>query len=74
MENGFLNKKEGKDYEFVGKVYTDPKWFGAGIGVVVHLNNKDLAAQKFNKAIKSLAKKEFIKKSAKSGLVLISIM
>ena len=41
--DGFLNKKEGKDYEFVGKVYTYPKWFGAGIGVVVHLNNKDLA-------------------------------
>ena len=62
--DGFLNKKEGKDYEFVGKVYTDPKWFGAGIGVVVHLNNKDLA-HKFNEAITSLREKGIYQKISK---------
>ena len=62
--DGFLNKPDGKDYEFVGKVYTDPKWFGAGIGVVVHLNNKDLA-HKFNEAITSLREKGIYQKISK---------
>ena len=62
--DGFLNKKEGKDYEFVGKVYTDPKWFGEGIGVVVHPDNKDLA-HKFNEAIKSLREKGIYQKISK---------
>ena len=42
----------------------NPKWFGEGIGVVVHPGNKDLA-DKFNETIKSLRKKGIYQKISK---------
>jgi arginine/ornithine transport system substrate-binding protein len=48
--DGFLKKDEGKDYEFVGPDFNDPKWFGEGIGVALRKQDKDLE-ELFNKAI-----------------------
>jgi len=48
--DGFLKKEEGKDYEFVGPDFNDPKWFGEGIGVALRKQDKDLE-ELFNKAI-----------------------
>ncbi len=62
--DSFLNKEEGEDYEFVGKVYKDPKWFGEGIGVVVRQQDKDLA-EKFNEAIKALREKGIYQRISK---------
>jgi arginine/ornithine transport system substrate-binding protein len=51
--DGFLNKEEGKDYEFVGPDFNDPKWFGEGIGVALRKQDKDLE-ELFNKAIDTI--------------------
>ena len=53
MEAGFLKTDNGKGWEFVGKGYSDPKYFGDGAGVALRKGNSDLAAL-FNKAIKSI--------------------
>jgi len=51
--DGFLKKEEGKDYEFVGPDFNDPKWFGDGIGVALRKQDKDLE-ELFNKAIDTI--------------------
>lgn len=51
--DGFLKKEEGKDYEFVGPDFNDPKWFGEGIGVALRKQDKDLE-ELFNKAIDTI--------------------
>jgi arginine/ornithine transport system substrate-binding protein len=51
--DGFLKKDEGKDYEFVGPDFNDPKWFGEGIGVALRKQDKDLE-ELFNKAIETI--------------------
>jgi arginine/ornithine transport system substrate-binding protein len=51
--DGFLKKEEGKDYEFVGPDFNDPKWFGEGIGVALRKQDKDLE-ELFNKAIETI--------------------
>ena len=53
MEAGFLKTDNGKGWEFVGKGYSDPKYFGDGAGVALRKGNSDLA-KLFNKAIKSI--------------------
>ena len=53
MEAGFLKTDNGKGWEFVGKGYSDPKYFGDGEGVALRKGNSDLA-KLFNKAIKSI--------------------
>lgn len=47
---GFLNTPAGKDFEFVGPGYTDPKWFGEGVGIAIRKGDNTLR-QKLNKAI-----------------------
>lgn len=51
--DGFLSTEQGKDFEFVGPSYNDPKHFGDGIGIAVRKGDADLAEQ-FNQAIQSL--------------------
>jgi arginine/ornithine transport system substrate-binding protein len=51
--DGFLQKDEGKDYEFVGPGFTDKKWFGEGIGIAVRKGEDDLR-EMLNKGIKKI--------------------
>jgi arginine/ornithine transport system substrate-binding protein len=53
MSDGFLQKPEGKDYEFVGPDLTDRRWFGDGVGIAIRKQDKDLV-ELFNKAIKKI--------------------
>jgi arginine/ornithine transport system substrate-binding protein len=39
---GFLNKPEGKDFQFIGPDLTDPRWFGEGAGIACRKQDKDL--------------------------------
>lgn len=51
--DGFLKKPEGKAYAFTGPAFTDPKYFGAGVGIAIRKTDTDLTA-KFNDAIKAI--------------------
>lgn len=53
LYDGFLVKEEGKGYEFVGPNFTDPQWFGDGVGVAIRKGDKDLV-EKFNQAIDTI--------------------
>lgn len=53
MKDGFLNTDKGGNWEFVGPDYSDPKYFGDGVGVAIRKQDQDLVA-KFNKAIKDI--------------------
>ncbi|EIJ43824.1 lysine-arginine-ornithine-binding periplasmic protein [Beggiatoa alba B18LD] len=53
LADGFLNKPEGKNYEFVGEPITDIKWFGEGIGIPVR-KGEDALRERLNKAIVSI--------------------
>ncbi len=46
----FLNSDNGKDYEFIGDGYSDPKYFGEGIGIAIRKGDTELT-DKLNKAI-----------------------
>lgn len=50
LSDGFLQKPEGADYQFIGPDLTDPKWFGNGAGIAMRKTDTDLA-EKFNQAI-----------------------
>ncbi len=50
MDEGFLKTDSGKNAEFVGPDFTDPKWFGIGAGISLRKEDTDLLA-KLNKAI-----------------------
>jgi len=46
----YLNSDKGKEYEFVGDSYSDPKFFGDGIGIALRKEDTALT-DRFNKAI-----------------------
>jgi arginine/ornithine transport system substrate-binding protein len=50
MADGFLKTDNGKDWEFVGPDFTDPKYFGEGAGIAIRKQDTDLL-EKFNKAL-----------------------
>jgi lysine-arginine-ornithine-binding protein len=50
---GFLKTDEGKDFEFVGPGYNDPRWHGEGAGIAVRKGDDELR-EAFNKAIKTI--------------------
>jgi arginine/ornithine transport system substrate-binding protein len=50
ISEGLLDRPEGADFEFVGPVFNDPKWFGPGVGVGMRKGEDDLKAL-FNKGI-----------------------
>ncbi len=50
LSDGFLQKPEGQDYQFIGPDLTDPKWFGNGAGIAIRKDDQDLV-EMFNKAI-----------------------
>jgi len=39
---GFLNTDQGKDFQFFGPDFNDPKWFGDGAGIAVRKGEDDL--------------------------------
>lgn len=45
LDEGFLQRDEGSDYEFVGPVFSDPNWFGEGIGIAIRKQDSDLRDQ-----------------------------
>jgi len=47
---GFIKTDAGKDAEFVGPGFTDPKWFGDGAGIAVRKDDNELR-EMLNKAI-----------------------
>ena len=49
----FTNSDKGKAYEFIGDSYTDPKYFGDGIGIALRKEDTALT-EKFNAAIKAI--------------------
>jgi arginine/ornithine transport system substrate-binding protein len=53
ISDGFLNKPEGKDFQFIGPDLTDPRWFGEGAGIAVRKEDKDLV-EKLNAAIQQI--------------------
>ena len=52
---GFLNKPDGKDFEFVGPELKDPKWFGDGAGIAIRPGDAKLK-DAFNKALAEIRK------------------
>jgi arginine/ornithine transport system substrate-binding protein len=53
ISDGFLNKPEGKDFQFIGPDLTDPRWFGEGAGIAVRKEDKDLVGM-LNAAIQQI--------------------
>ncbi|MFO1350292.1 MAG: ABC transporter substrate-binding protein [Gammaproteobacteria bacterium] len=49
-QEGFLKTEAGKDYEFVGPKFSDPKWFGEGAGIAIRKGDNALR-DALNKAI-----------------------
>ncbi|MDY0222101.1 MAG: ABC transporter substrate-binding protein [Desulfobacterium sp.] len=65
LSDGFLNTKEGKDFEFIGPGFTDKQWFGEGIGIAVRKEDNELR-ELLNKAIDTIrANGEYQKINAK---------
>jgi arginine/ornithine transport system substrate-binding protein len=50
INDGFLKKPEGKDYQFIGPDLSEPKYFGEGVGIACRKKDTDLV-ELFNKAI-----------------------
>ena len=50
---GFIETEQGKDYEFVGPDFSDPKYFGEGAGIALRKGDDDLL-QMFNQAIDAI--------------------
>ena len=53
LDDGFLKTNAGKNAEFVGPGYSDPKWFGDGAGIAIRKGDTELQAI-LNKAIAAI--------------------
>jgi len=53
VADGFLSGEPGARFEFVGDSYSDPRYFGEGVGIAVRKSDTDLA-EKFNAAIREI--------------------
>ncbi len=42
MDDGFLKTEQGADFEFVGPLFSDEKYFGPGIGIATRKKDADL--------------------------------
>lgn len=52
-QTGFLKTPQGKNFEFTGPVYDEPKYFGVGAGVAMRKNDVELRND-INKAIATM--------------------
>ena len=50
---GFINTPDGRDAEFVGPDFTDPRWFGEGVGIAVRKGEAELL-EALNRAIETI--------------------
>ena len=50
---GFINTADGQDAEFVGPDFTDPRWFGDGVGIAVRKGEVELV-DSLNQAIATI--------------------
>jgi arginine/ornithine transport system substrate-binding protein len=64
VNSGFLTRPIGKDFEFVGPVFGDPKYFGIGAGVAMRKGDTQLQAR-INQAIKDIRANGTYEKIAK---------
>ncbi len=55
LQDGFLKKEEGKDFEFFGPDLVDEKYYGEGIAIGIR-QNSDKLKNAFNAAIKAIRK------------------
>lgn len=53
IAEGLLKTEDGAEFEFVGPVLNDPKWFGYGVGVGVRQGEEELK-ELFNKGIEAV--------------------
>lgn len=53
LQDGFLKTDSGKGYAFAGPSFTDPKYFGEGIGIAVRKGDKD-NLERLNAAIAAI--------------------
>ena len=53
MDDGFLSTDQGRNWEFVGPDFTDPKYFGLGAGIAVRKQDTDLL-EKLNAALDAI--------------------
>lgn len=53
LQEGFLASDQGQGYEFKGRGFSDPKWFGEGIGIAVR-EGEDTLRECFNKSIAAI--------------------
>ncbi|GAB7532864.1 ABC transporter substrate-binding protein [Pseudomonas sp. 3A(2025)] len=53
LQDGFLKTDAGKGYAFVGPSFTDPKYFGEGIGIAVRKGDKE-NLERLNAAIAAI--------------------
>jgi len=53
LQEGFLASDQGQGYEFKGPGFSDPKWFGEGIGIAVR-EGEDTLRECFNTAITAI--------------------
>jgi len=53
IDEGFLKKPEGKDFQFIGPDLSEKKYFGEGAGIAIRKQDTDLV-EMFNKAIEKI--------------------
>jgi arginine/ornithine transport system substrate-binding protein len=53
MTDGFIETDQGKGFQLIGRGYSEPKYFGEGVGVAVRKKDQDLA-DLFTKAIATI--------------------
>lgn len=51
--DGFLNTEQGKEFQFYGPDFTDPEWFGDGVGIAVRKGDDSLR-ETLNAAIEQI--------------------
>ncbi|MCL6606983.1 MAG: transporter substrate-binding domain-containing protein [Geminicoccaceae bacterium] len=45
LQRGFLETKDGAGFEYCGPAFTEPRWFGQGVGIVVEKGDRALLAK-----------------------------
>jgi arginine/ornithine transport system substrate-binding protein len=53
INDGFLKKPEGQDFQFIGPDLSEKKYFGEGAGIAIRKQDTDLV-EMFNDAIQQI--------------------